>query len=359
MKSIAFFGYNLEIGGAEKSLVNIINFLHHDYKIDLYLYEKKGPLIKELPSNINIFEIKRSKYMYTKFKYIKSYRKKIINKICNKKYDFLVAYLEGRLATLITEINQNCKKIAWIHTDVTKHNIGISYKEALDSYEKVDEIVFVSNDIKESFLNKYNISGNKTKVISNIINANEIIELSKEKRIEKKAFTFVNVSRMRNEKRHDLLIDACKILKDQGFKFQMWLVGDGENYTKIAQKVKELELESEVTLWGIQENPYPFIASADCFVLSSDYEGQSLVVLEALILKKPIISTQIPVVEKIIANNNCGIICEHNAKSLANEMVLMLNKKNFDEINKKVMTFKLNCDNLFKEVRDLFEYEAK
>ena len=35
MKSIAFFGYNLEIGGSEKSLVNIINFLHHDYKIDL------------------------------------------------------------------------------------------------------------------------------------------------------------------------------------------------------------------------------------------------------------------------------------------------------------------------------------
>ena len=359
MKSIAFFGYNLEIGGAEKSLVNIINFLHQDYKIDLYLYEKKGPLIKKLPSDIEIFEIKRSKFMYAKFKYIKSYRKKEINKICNKKYDFLVAYLEGRLATLITEIDQNCKKIAWIHTDVAKHNIGIGYEEALDSYKKVDEIVFVSTDIKKSFLNKYDIPENKTKVISNIINAKEIIELSKEKVIEKEIFTFVNVSRMRDEKRHDLLIDACKILKNQGFTFQMWLVGDGENYTKISQKVKELGLKSEIILWEIQENPYPFIASADCFVLSSDYEGQSLVVLEALILKKPIISTKIPVVEKILANNNYGIICNHNAKSLANGMIFMLNKRNFDKINKKVMNFELKYDNLFKEVRDLFEDKAK
>ena len=359
MKSIAFFGYNLEIGGAEKSLVNIINFLHQDYKIDLYLYEKKGPLIKKLPSDIEIFEIKRSKFMYAKFKYIKSYRKKEINKICNKKYDFLVAYLEGRLATLITEIDQNCKKIAWIHTDVAKHNIGIGYEEALDSYKKVDEIVFVSTYIKKSFLNKYDIPENKTKVISNIINAKEIIELSKEKVIEKEIFTFVNVSRMRDEKRHDLLIDACKILKNQGFTFQMWLVGDGENYTKISQKVKELGLKSEIILWEIQENPYPFIASADCFVLSSDYEGQSLVVLEALILKKPIISTKIPVVEKILANNNYGIICNHNAKSLANGMIFMLNKRNFDKINKKVMNFELKYDNLFKEVRDLFEDKAK
>lgn len=356
MKRIAFFGYNLEIGGAEKSLVNIINILKDEYNIDLYLYEKKGELLSNLPQNINIYELKKNNIQYFFFKYFKNYRKKYLNKICSQKYDSIVAYVEGRLATIITEIDIECPKIAWIHTNVTEHDIGISEKEIIESYSKINKIVFVSNEAKEDFANKYNIPKDKLITIENILNVFEINEMAKEKIDKSSKFTFINVSRMRPEKRHNLLIEACKILKQKGYEFEMWFVGDGVLYPEIKKQIIKDHLINEIKLFGKKSNPYPYIKTADCFVLSSDYEGQSLVAVESLILKTPVITTDIPVVNKLL-DNKYGIVCEHNAQSIADSMIYMLNTKNYKQYNQKVMKFNINYDNLIKEVKELLENE--
>ena len=326
MKKIAFFSYNLEIGGAERSLVNIINFLHSKYQIDVYVYDKFGELLDCIPKDVRVFEIRKNKFMYLFFKYSEWFRKKYINKLVKDSYDYLVAYIEGRLATTVKEIDSDAMKIAWVHTDISKSNLGISSKEVLKSYNSMDKVIFVSEDAKKDFLNHYKIDDKKVMVIPNIVDFDDIKKKAKEFAVEKKKFTFINVSRMRLEKRHDLMIEACKLLKQSNCNFEMWFVGDGKQYDEISRQIEINNLNDVIKCFGLKDNPYPYLKAADCFVLASDYEGQSLVVLEALCLNKPVISTEIEVIEKLIGDNY-GILCDHDAESLANAMKKMLNSQ--------------------------------
>lgn len=88
MKKIIIFGYNLNIGGAEKVLVDFIKVLQKDYEIDLVLLRDIGELKKDLPKSVNIIEIRKSTLTYLPFRYTKFWRRHVINKIVNSKdYD--------------------------------------------------------------------------------------------------------------------------------------------------------------------------------------------------------------------------------------------------------------------------------
>ena len=169
MKKILFFGYTLEVGGAEKVLVDYINELKDKYEIDLVLLQKKGEFLRDLPSNIEVIQLRNNNISYLFFRYIPFIRKRIINKIANKKqYDIAIGFLEGRSATWVADIKKSIRKLAWIHNDVNKFYIGISEKEIKNSYAKIDKIITVSEVAKESFCKKYNFSEEKVNVLYNL-----------------------------------------------------------------------------------------------------------------------------------------------------------------------------------------------
>ena len=145
MEKILFFGYTMDMGGAEKSLLDTVNFLSDKYDISLYLLDKKGILLKDLSNKVKVYEIKKNIFQYILFRYLPYFRKKTINRIANKEdYSFAVGYIEGRSATWVSDIKKNIKKIAWIHCDVSKFDIGISDTEAKKTYAAMDKIYFFS-----------------------------------------------------------------------------------------------------------------------------------------------------------------------------------------------------------------------
>ena len=106
MKKLLIFGYTMDMGGAEKALSDTLNYLNKDFDIDLYLLDPVGPLINTLPKNINIYRLKKNLLSYIFFRFIPFYRKKVINKIANKKdYHAAVGYMEGRCGTWVADIN--------------------------------------------------------------------------------------------------------------------------------------------------------------------------------------------------------------------------------------------------------------
>ena len=130
MKKIIIFGYTLEVGGAEKVLVDYIKTLNEKYEIDLVLLQKKGEFLKDLPKSIQVTELRKNIFSYILFRFISFFRKRKINKIVNKKdYDVAIGFLEGRSATWVADIKKSIRKLAWIHNDVKKFDIGISEKE--------------------------------------------------------------------------------------------------------------------------------------------------------------------------------------------------------------------------------------
>ena len=113
-----------------------------------------------------------------------------------------------------------------------------------------------------------------------------IIEKSKEEVKKNNVFTFTNVGKMRPQKRQDRLIKIAKNLKNDNYKFKIQIIGNGPEEEKIKKLIKDYDVEDVVELLGLKLNPYPYIKQADCIVVSSDFEGYSVAIKEALLLKR-------------------------------------------------------------------------
>src|SRR5690606_41148696 len=100
----------------------------------------------------------------------------------------------------------------------------------------------------------------------------------------------VNVGKFKQQKRHDILIKAYAKANVQE---KLVLVGTGELLEASKKLVKDLGIEDKVIFTGFKKNPYPYIKHAKLMVVSSDFEGFSIAILEALALGTPIISTEI------------------------------------------------------------------
>ena len=345
MKKIIFFGYTLEVGGAEKVLCDYINILKDKYKIDLCLLQNIGEFKKDIPKSVNIIELRKGNLTYIPFRYFSFWRKYVINKIVKKgNYDVAIGFLEGRSATWVADINKNIKKIAFIHNDVNKFDIGISEKEILDTYNKIDKIITVSEVAKESFCKKYNFKKENVQVLYNLIDEKNILEKSKENIEKNEVFTFVNVGKMRKQKRQDRLVEIARDLKKEGYKFKIQIIGNGPEENNIKNLVKEYNVQDVVDLKGLQLNPYPYIKNADVVVVSSDFEGYSIAIKEALLLKKVVISTDVSGVKEMFEAGKYGIITKVDTEDLKNKMKEVLDKKiDLKNIEKNLEDF--DCGN--------------
>lgn len=357
-KKLLVFGYTMEMGGAEKALVDTLKYLYNKCEIDLYLLEKKGSLMEEIPESINVYQMKKNKIMYILFRFIPIYRKMIINKIYNtKKYDYIFGYMEGRSATWVSDIKSNHpKKYAWIHNDVFKFDIGISTKEIKNSYNNVDKVICVSKDAATNFCQKYNIPNNKVQVIYNYINEEEIKKKANEFKVENKVFTFVNVAKMRDQKRQDRLLNAAIYLKEKGYKFKIQLVGDGPNLDKIKDMVYNNKVEDVVEVLGLKTNPYPYILNSDFFVLSSYMEGYGIVIKEALLLKKKILTTDVVGPREILEDGKYGIIVKNDDEAIKYAMEdILKNKKKYNYLDENLLHYKGDNEQIKKETMKLLD----
>lgn len=102
---------------------------------------------------------------------------------------------------------------------------------------------------------------------------------------------FIHVGKFKQAKRHDRLLRAYAL---SGVKTPLVLVGQGELLGTAQELAKELGISERVSFEGFHSNPYPLIAGAKGLLLSSDFEGLGLVILEALALKVPVLSTDCP-----------------------------------------------------------------
>lgn len=357
MKKLLVFGYTMEMGGAEKALVDTLKYLSDKCEIDLYLLEKKGTLLNSIPKNVNVYQMKNNPITYAIFRFIPFIRKIFINKIASKKdYGYVFGYMEGRCGTWVSDIKKPIKKYAWIHNDVEKFNIGISDKEAKKTYSNVDKVICVSKEAKEIFVKKYGIDSSKVAVIYNFIDTSAIIKKSKEFKIENKVFTFVNVAKMRDQKRQDRLVNAAVYLKNKGYKFNIQLIGDGPNLNKIKEMVNDLAVADVVTVLGLKNNPYPYIKNADYFVLSSYMEGYGIVIKEALTLKTKVITTDVVGPKEILENGKYGIIVPNNDDDIKYVMEeVMNNNEKYKYLEENLKEYQGDNEKIKKETMKLLE----
>ena len=136
---------------------------------------------------------------------------------------------------------------------------------------------------------------------------------------ENRGRTFVTVGRLSPEKNHARLIDAfAQIVKEEPTA-KLVIIGEGPLEGQLKEQAVSLGIVSSVEFTGRLRNPYAVMSACDCFVMSSDYEGQPIVILEARVLGLPIVTTRFGSAESAMENSG-GIIVECNASALAGGM---------------------------------------
>jgi glycosyltransferase involved in cell wall biosynthesis len=105
------------------------------------------------------------------------------------------------------------------------------------------------------------------------------------------------------------------------------VIGEGSERSSLEAKIKDYKLEDYFQLIGLHQNPYPFIKAAKLYVQPSRYEGKSMAIEEAKILKKPIIVTNYLTAKDQIEPNVTGIIAEINAESIADAIEKLLSNE--------------------------------
>lgn len=366
MKKILFVINSLTIGGSEKSLVSLLNLIDYSkYEVDLQMLKKGEPFDKYIPKEVNILDIpdyyrfltgdskninlyKKILYMISRYKSSIELRlngkfdkkinnqqifyrnqKRILDKLPTK-YDVAIAYAQGFPTYFVAEKVEADKKLAWINCDYT----ATLYDKSLDKkyYDRIDNIIAVSENGKKSIVNVNNDYENKVKIIKDIVNPNLIKEMAKEsiEELDEKDINILTVARVvKSYKGYDLAVKAARLLKDEGYKFKWYAIGDGPDKEQIENLIKENKIEDEFILLGSKDNPYPYMKKCNIYVQPSRVEGFGLTVVEAKILKKPIVCTNFETAKEIINNNIDGLIVNIHEKSIVNGIKMYMKNEVF------------------------------
>ena len=188
---------------------------------------------------------------------------------------------------------------------VSKSNAAINQRSLVASYQIPSDTFVYSDNIQDH-----------TDVI---LRAREELPRDIERQINEAEVMFVAVGRLSPEKDHEKLIRAFTRVASSHRGVQMFICGEGAERPRLEELVESLGVRERVHLLGFVENPYPILKRADCFILSSNYEGQPVVLYEAMALEKPIVCTDIESTRDVI-ESGYGELVENSIDGLAEGM---------------------------------------
>lgn len=391
MKNILFVLDSLTCGGAEKSLISLLNSIDYKkYNVDLLLFKRGGEFERFLPGKVNLLEVPeyfkflngeyqgsiKNKAMYLSKRLRVSLRLRINNRSkykihseqivykcinnslnnINKNYDIAVAYSQGLPTYFVAEKVNAKKKLAWINCNY----IRTMYDKDFDNkfYNKIDKIIVVSNFIYDSMSKmKYGYK-NKLKIILDIVDPKLILDMGLEdgaKELkENNDFKILTVGRLATVKGYDLAVKTARLLKNNNLKFKWFIIGEGPERKEIEELIQRYDVENEVILLGAKSNPYPYMRECDLYVQTSRKEGFGLTVIEAKILKNVIVATKFDTVNELLTNNVDGIIVDKDENSIYEGIKKVINKSDFyNEIKSNVD--KIKPYNSINEINKFYE----
>ncbi|MBR3919403.1 MAG: glycosyltransferase [Clostridia bacterium] len=334
MKKILILTNNLNGGGAEKVLLTLLNNLSpQDYEITLTLVYKTGVYLHSIPSHVKINYIFEDNIDASE--HILNDSDAIYENFLQNDCDIEIAFLEGNATKILSKsTNEKSLKIAWVHIDLFSEHytqkIYSSNQDELETYYVFDKIAFVSSAALSGFELLFGDSlHDRSVIVYNPINTNEIKQKSNEKpEIKKEKTTICTVGRLAPQKGYRDLICAASHLIKEGFDFNLWILGEGKLEKELQDLCVELDLSNHIVFWGFQNNPYKYIKASDAFVCSSRAEGLSLVIGEALFLRKPIISTRCSGPNEVLSKGNWGLLVDTSENGIYEGLKTFLNQPN-------------------------------
>lgn len=249
--------------------------------------------------------------------------------------DVEVAFVEGFTTKLLSKSSGKAKKIAWVHIDLCNNHWTAALYGSVEAESKVyhsyNQVVGVSKVVSES-VNKLFGADLPTLTIYNPVDAAAIKQkaVTSSQNIPPRKEGFIRIcstGRFVSQKGFDRLLRIAGRLVGEGYKIELWLLGDGELRSEFERYIADNGLAGIVTLWGFQSNPYAYMSQCDLFVCSSRAEGYSTAVTEALILGLPVITTRCSGMDELLGGDGeFGIITDNSEEKLFDGLKWLLDR---------------------------------
>lgn len=303
LKRIAIFQSDFMVGGVQRSLTNILNSI--DYTrciVDLYLFCEESFFPLKTHENLHVIycnEYPRwNRVVY--FNLVKWFSKPLPFPE-GVVYDVAIDFNSYRNECAVGALTVPAKKrVMWIHNDMeikrrNEPKYAIMWHFFKAKLNQFDEFAAVSPGIIDGFRRLSGITDKPVTSIPNFILSGPILEQAEEPvdfSVDPDVYNLATMGRICHQKGFDLLMGYLKEVVESRKNIHLYLLGDGPDREKLETQIKELGLESYVTLLGNQANPFRYLKQMDGFVLTSRYEGQGMVIWEAKVLGLEIFITK-------------------------------------------------------------------
>lgn len=348
-KKLLFVISQLYKGGAETSLVNLLNNMDHNlYDIDLLVLNQEPvtnavSVIDKVNTNINICDAYK-KYqnigildrIHAKFIYSMNekgaYYITALDFVRNKIYDWAFFVGEWHSPSFVACHVEAKTKAAWIHSDISQADY-FDADHYFYFYDKFDYFIFVSENSLQSSVKAFPFIKEKSITIYNITDVNDIKSKSQETVdvvYDKAKPLLLTCANFRKEKNHLRQVMVMSELKKRGIDLVWVNIGSTAN-VDLVNKVKELckkeDVDSNFIILGPKDNPYSYMRVADAVTVLSDHESWSMVITEAKVVGTPVIATRTSGALEQIDHKSTGILTEFEVNDIADKIEEFINNK--------------------------------
>lgn len=348
MKKILIVNNNLDMGGIQKSLVNLVKEIHEEYDITLMLFSKSGSLLREIPQSVKIItplklysvlgleknDLKKYPLLFA-LKAVLLAHSKIFSRRSAMKllglfqkpisgYDVVISYSHlthpnyfgNGCADFVLDKTVCENKVCFVHCDYL--NFGGQTEANNRTYMEFDKVACCSDSVRERFLLGSKLPDSKVYTVRNFYD----LQLASYQAEGTGIFdeNFVNVvliARLSNEKGILRAVDA--LVQSNRKDICYYIIGDGPQKEEIARLISKYQLESRVTLLGEQSDPYQYLMQADWLLVPSFHEAAPMVFDEAMLMGIKVITTNTTSAEEMVGCEH-GIICENSTDGIAHAL---------------------------------------
>ena len=341
-KSLLFVNGHLNVGGIERSLVDLLRALDYsEYEVDLLLLEGLGTYVSDIPAAVRILSID-GEYVYgplintlakniihgrlkeTMFRIIlflsSMFGENILRLLrlitgIRKQYDCAIAYRSGPSDQFVSIVVNSGKKICWWHNGECNYSAFEINKIARywQNYYKVVAVSWATGElVQKTFL----LPDSKVSVIPNIIDVENLEKLAGSANpYPQQEKIIITLGRLCWEKHIEDVPLIARRLVDLGMHFKWYIIGDGEKMDEIKALIEEKDVTDCVVMLGSLSNPYPYVKHADVMMHTSHIEAHCIAILEAMALKLPVVVTRTKLSQDFVRDGENCLLAEQNIAS--------------------------------------------
>jgi glycosyltransferase involved in cell wall biosynthesis len=323
--SVCFLNYDLAYGGTEKVIASLANhFNNSGRKVTILTLSSRNDFKNFIHPEIQIISLNISRIKFLipsliRFISMQQFDNFIANVWPLTSLSFVIRIFSRKTRLIYVEhcnLSEQFKKRSLIFKAIQKISIYIFYKFA-------HLVVSVSKGVRDDLISK-GVQPKKIKVIYNPIISKPMVPINSlikgvQSWMNSSKQKLIAVGELKSQKNFINLVEAIAFAKkDLNLDINLLILGDGDQRESIQNKINSLDLSENIFLAGWVKDPLPYFNLADLFVLSSDYEGFGVVIVEAMSQGLNIVSTDCKSgPSEILLDGSLGVLCKVNdCKSL-------------------------------------------